>query len=652
MKRKSWIWITAPAALLGILVGGQVLASMSDKETTTQQTKATASPANPAGILLHQARAIFGKLPAAMPEAETDTPAMAALGKRLYFETALSINRSQSCNTCHRLDQNKGGVDYLPTSKGALGGFGPRNPPSTLNAGFQIAQFWDGRAADLEEQATGPMLNPAEMAMPTAKEAMDRLRKIKGYSEAFAQAFPGAKDPMTAKNFAHAIAAFERTLITRSAFDRFLEGEDPALSTKEKKGLKLFMDRGCVRCHGGPLLGGMLFQRIGVYHPYFDQNDLGRYVVTKKDQDRYVFKVPVLRNVAITGPYFHDGKVGTLGEAVDLMAWLQLDQRWSREEIHQTLHFLNSLTHTERYQAPPAKVKTAGAWWQPRDPGELPQGKQGELVRRGFELLNQTNLHLGRGQVHLEKRYSGNKLDCRNCHLEMGTQRFGNPWVGVMNRYPSYRARKGGQGDIQDRINGCFLRSMNGRPLPADSPEMKAIVAYFSWLSEGVPAKIVGNGFAPLPYPDRKANLAAGKETYATYCLTCHGNEGLGYQGRDTYQPSYVVPPLAGPGSYNNGAGMNRLLTAAAFIRGNMPLGATYRHPVLTSEQAYDLAGYFSSLPRPQMDPHKLAKDYPDKSQKPVDSPYPPWVGDFSAEQHRFGPFQPILKSLPKGKSN
>ncbi|MCF8099671.1 MAG: cytochrome-c peroxidase, partial [Desulfarculaceae bacterium] len=173
---------------MSTLAGGQVFATMANK----------VGDANGTGMLQRQALAIFGKLPKAMPGAETDTPAMAALGKRLYFETALSINRTESCNTCHRLDQNKGGVDYLPTSKGAMGGFGSRNPPSTLNAGFQIAQFWDGRAADLEEQALGPMLNPAEMAMPTAKEAMARLRKLKGYSEDFSRAFPGDKDPMNA----------------------------------------------------------------------------------------------------------------------------------------------------------------------------------------------------------------------------------------------------------------------------------------------------------------------------------------------------------------------------------------------------------------------------------------------------------------------
>ncbi|MCF8042767.1 MAG: c-type cytochrome [Desulfarculaceae bacterium] len=641
MKRKTWIWLIASAALLSTLAGGQVFATMANK----------VGDANGTGMLQRQALAIFGKLPKAMPGAETDTPAMAALGKRLYFETALSINRTESCNTCHRLDQNKGGVDYLPTSKGAMGGFGSRNPPSTLNAGFQIAQFWDGRAADLEEQALGPMLNPAEMAMPTAKEAMARLRKLKGYSEDFSRAFPGDKDPMNAKNFAHAVAAFERTLTTKSAFDRFLDGDAGALTTRQKMGLQLFMDRGCVRCHSGPVMGGMLFQKIGIYHPYFDQKDMGRYVITKKAEDRYVFKVPVLRNIAITGPYFHDGRVSTLGEAVDLMAWMQLDQRWSREENHQVLRFLNSLTHTKRYQAPPVKVKTAGTWWQPRDPSNLPKGKQGDLIRRGFELVNQTNLHLGQGQVNLDKRYSGNTLDCRNCHLDKGVQRFGDPWVGVMNRYPSYRARKGGQGDIQDRINGCFQRSMNGRPLPAGSPEMKAIVTYMSWLSDGVPAKIVGQGVPKLNYPGRKANLAAGKETYATYCLTCHGSQGLGYQGRATYVPTYVVPPLAGPGSYNNGAGMDRLLKATAFIRSNMPLGATFRRPVLTNEQAYDIAGYLNSLPRPQMDPAILAKDYPDKKQKPVDSPYPPWADGFSADQHRYGPFQPMIKASEQGST-
>lgn len=631
--RKTCLMLLAVA--LTALLAGQVMSATGADDQT----------------LLRQARTVFGKLPDKMPGADTDTPEMAALGKRLYFETELSLNRSESCNTCHRLDQSKGGVDYLPTSKGAMGHFGPRNAPSTLNAGFQIAQFWDGRVPTLEAQATGPMLNPMEMGMPDVVEAMARLKKMKGYREAFAQAFPKDKEPVNAKNFSHAVAAFERTLITKSQFDRFLAGDASVLSAKQKKGLRLFMNRGCVRCHGGPVMGGMLFQKIGVYHPYFDQKDLGRYSVTKNPADRYVFKVPVLRNVAITGPYFHDGRVGTIGEAVDLMAWLQLDQRWQRSDIHAVLLFLNSLTAPARYQAPPVKVAMAGSWWQPRNPNHLPKGPEGEQVRRGFELLNRTNLHLGLGQPHLGKRYSGNTLDCTNCHLNMGTQRFGNPWVGVTKRYPSYRARKGGMGDIQDRIDGCFMRSMNGRPLPKDSAEMKAMVAYLTWLSEGAPKKMVGKGTPKLKFPDRKANLAAGKEAYATYCLACHGVQGMGYQGLYTHQTKYVVPPLAGPDAFNNGAGMNRLMTAAAFIRANMPLGATYRHAVLTTDQAYDITAYFNSLPRPRMSPAKLSKDYPDKKQKPVDSPYPPWDDGFSAEQHRLGPFQPIIKAHDKGKA-
>ncbi|MCG8368857.1 MAG: hypothetical protein MJA27_36680, partial [Pseudanabaenales cyanobacterium] len=248
---------------------------------------------------------MFGTLPDKMPGAENDTPDRVRLGERLYFDKNLSKNRTQSCNSCHRVDDNLGGVDNEPTSSGAFGERGDRNAPTVLNAGFQIAQFWDGRAASLEEQAKGPVLNPIEMAMPDEPEALRRLKADADYPSLFAKAFPDADDPLSYDRFAEAVAAFERTLITRDRFDDWQLGDDDALNAREIRGLEKFMTRGCTTCHQGPLLGGNSYQKVGLVNPYANFSDKGREAVTGDEADRYKFKVPTLRNVAITGPYFH-----------------------------------------------------------------------------------------------------------------------------------------------------------------------------------------------------------------------------------------------------------------------------------------------------------------------------------------------------------
>jgi len=308
--------------------------------------------------LLKEALSTFGKLPDHMPGSENDTPVKIELGRKLYFETALSINNTQSCNTCHRIDGGRGGVDNKPVSPGAIKGkFGTRNAPTVLNAGFHIAQFWDGRAATLAEQAKGPILNPVEMAMPNEEAVIERVKKL-DYVDLFKKAFPKETDPVTYDNLAEAIAAFERTLITRCRFDDYLAGDEQALTEQEKAGLKLFLDLGCADCHSGPLLGGNQFRKMGDIHPYKNTKDLGRYEVTKRKRDKYVFKVPSLRNIVLTAPYFHDGQVPTLAEAIDQMAWLQLDEKLSAEQIQQILQFLVSLTDKKRSTAPaPDKPK-------------------------------------------------------------------------------------------------------------------------------------------------------------------------------------------------------------------------------------------------------------------------------------------------------
>jgi cytochrome c peroxidase len=214
--------------------------------------------------LRKQALELTGPIPDTMPGAEKDTQDRIALGKRLFFEKRLSKNGTQSCNTCHRVDKGRGGVDNEPTSPGAFGKRGGRNSPTVLNAGFHLAQFWDGRAETLEDQAKGPILNPIEMGMTDSAEVIARLKADKRYVREFGRAFPGEAEPVTYDNLARAIAAFERTLITRDRFDDFLKGSDKALTATELAGLDHFFKVGCTTCHNGPLLGGNGFRKIGI----------------------------------------------------------------------------------------------------------------------------------------------------------------------------------------------------------------------------------------------------------------------------------------------------------------------------------------------------------------------------------------------------
>lgn len=310
----------------------------------------------PGARLLKEALAVFDKLPEKMPGSENDTPARVALGEKLYFERAISINHTQSCNDCHRLDNKMGGVDNLPTSPGAEGKAGDRNSPTTLNAGFHFAQFWDGREPDLAAQAKGPVLNPIEMGMPDEQSVLDRLKEA-NYLPLFKKAFPADEQPLTYDNFAEAVAAFERTLITRDRFDDYLGGDQDALTTREKRGLALFMEIGCTECHSGALLGGMEFRKVGEVKPYANIKDLGRFVVTGDEADKFVFKVPTLRNIGITQPYFHDGQVKTLGQAVKLMGELQLAVELDDEQTALIVAFLRSLTDKERVPMPKKKPK-------------------------------------------------------------------------------------------------------------------------------------------------------------------------------------------------------------------------------------------------------------------------------------------------------
>ncbi len=300
------------------------------------------------GPVRQKALELVAPIPERMPGAEKDTKEQVGLGRRLFFEKRLSQNGSQSCNSCHAVDKGRGGVDNQPTSPGAFGKRGGRNSPTVLNAGFHLAQFWDGRAENLEAQAKGPILNPIEMAMPDPKEVLARLRADKRYVREFSKAFPDQADPLTYDNLAQAIAAFERTLVTRDRFDDFLKGSDRALTELERRGLHEFLTVGCATCHNGPLIGANGFRKIGILEPYSNQADKGRIEVTKDEADEFVFKVPSLRNIALTGPYFHDGKHSQLAEAVREMGRLQLGQRLSDEQVTSIVAFLNTLSDKGR----------------------------------------------------------------------------------------------------------------------------------------------------------------------------------------------------------------------------------------------------------------------------------------------------------------
>lgn len=268
----------------------------------------------------------------------------AQLGKRLFFEPRLSRDNSISCASCH--DLSRGGVDRQRGSIGIDGQVGPINAPTVFNASLNFVQFWDGRAASLEEQAAGPVHNPLEMGSNWA-EVIPKLQQDAAYRSAFARLYPAG---ISGDAITDAIAAFERTLITpNSRFDRFLLGDGDALNEQEQNGYRRFLDLGCASCHQGVGIGGNMFQRFGVMADYFygrpeSSADLGRFNVTGKEEDRHVFKVPGLRNVALTAPYFHDASAQTLEEAVMVMGRYQLGRKLSNEDLQALTAFLRTLT--------------------------------------------------------------------------------------------------------------------------------------------------------------------------------------------------------------------------------------------------------------------------------------------------------------------
>jgi cytochrome c peroxidase len=289
---------------------------------------------------------VFAALPLVAENSENPiTDAKVKLGHALYFDTRLSKQGNISCNSCHNLETF--GVDNLPTSPGDAGKNGDRNSPTVLNAALHTTQFWDSRAKDVEEQAGMPILNPVEMEIPDEAFLVKRLSAVPEYKQLFNEAFPGKG--ITYENLRKAIAAFERKLITPSRFDKYLEGDYTALTLDEKKGLNNFIKIGCTTCHLGATLGGNMMQKFGVHRDYWTLTeskkiDEGKAAVTKQEGDKYMFKVPSLRNIEKTHPYFHDGSVADLKKAIQIMAVVQLAYRMSLEEINSVESFLKSLT--------------------------------------------------------------------------------------------------------------------------------------------------------------------------------------------------------------------------------------------------------------------------------------------------------------------
>ncbi len=293
-------------------------------------------------------------------------------------------------------------------------------------------------------------------------------------------------------------------------------------------------------------------------------------------------------------------------------------------------------------------VQPKSSIWVVKIPEEqFDAGAMDAIVKKGYQIVTETSSWLGPSTEDPQRRFAGNNLSCSNCHLQAGAQAGSGSWVGVTDRYPQFRGRENKIGTIEDRINGCMERSMNGKILDVNDPNMMAIVSYMEWLGEGLPEERIKeySGYPKIVLPNVAVDLGKGKDVYTRECMVCHGEGGQGIPKPNGV--GYTYPPLWGSDSYNNGAGMHRVITAAEFIKSNMPfLQATWDNPKLTDEEAYNVAGYINSFERPEK--ASLTEDFPDKKLKPVSTPYGPWTDEFPAEQHKFGPFIPIIEFYKK----
>ena len=282
--------------------------------------------------------------------------------------------------------------------------------------------------------------------------------------------------------------------------------------------------------------------------------------------------------------------------------------------------------------------------WKASDWSLMDKEPNAEELNYGKELVANTAEYLGpKGKV----KAMSNGMNCQNCHLQAGTTPFGNNYSAVAATYPKFRARSGTEEDIQKRINDCFERSLNGKPLARDSKEMKAMVAYINWVGKEVPKGEVpiGSGLYEVPLLDRAADPIKGKLVYDRQCASCHQTDGKGIAKPDG--SGYLYPPLWGENSYNHGAGLYRLSRFAGYVKANMPLGATFEQPILSDEESWDLAAYVNSMERPKKD---LSQDWPDISKKPMDHPFGPFSDSFTEEQHKYGPFKPIKAAKSSSK--
>lgn len=354
-------------AIRPTVIGATLLAAMAcgtrqeSGQLDKTATEGRAIPAVKGTQLSPNELAVFAPLPARMDApGKTPSDAAIALGRTLYYETVLSDGHDVSCNSCHAL--NGYGADGRRVSFGHKGQEGSRNANSVYNAAGQVAQFWDGRAPNVEEQAKGPILNPDEMGMPGTSAVLDHLKASAKYRVAFAAAFRGESNPITYDNVGRAIGAFERGLVTPSRWDAYLKGDTAALTAEERRGARTFIAAGCTTCHAGAYVGGQTLQKAGLLHPWPATADSGRIAVTKSPGDRYVFKVPSLRNVEKTGPYFSDGSVGSLDSAIVMMGHYQLGVNLTGTQVQDIHAWLRALTGDipVKYVAePPLPAKTA-----------------------------------------------------------------------------------------------------------------------------------------------------------------------------------------------------------------------------------------------------------------------------------------------------
>jgi thiosulfate dehydrogenase len=294
-----------------------------------------------------------------------------------------------------------------------------------------------------------------------------------------------------------------------------------------------------------------------------------------------------------------------------------------------------------------------GSLWTVPEIGALPRDAYGLQVREGRDLITATYAYIGPNVPDAAKRYAGNNLACTNCHLQAGTKKFGLPLFGLFGDFPQYSAQSGSEISIEDRINACMTRSMNGRVLPNDAPEMQAIVAYIKFLSAGVAPdqRLPGLGAGHMPELSRAADPKRGQQIFARACAACHNTDGSGIRrGTAGTDLGYDMPPLWGSDTFNDGAGMARIITFANFIHFNMPHGTDYLDVRLSVEEAWDIAAYVLSQPRPHR--ADLAHDFPDLLLKPVDAPYGPYADKFSELAHKYGPFALIRAAIARLKQS